>query len=121
MAATRTCSVRCCERRRDSEAKIPEFVSLASNTRQTCVQVRAAGLLAQLQVQRGAYDRAAGVHEALALRRSGPGAGEEVALQRRVDSLHDAVLQVRSWRTSSIDDVRSLAMCQTGEAPCCGQ
>jgi len=134
-------------------------VSLASNTRQTCVQVRAAGLLAQLQVQRGAcdgassrpcprwlnrsasfssqvraaellaqlqvqrgaYDRAAGVHEALALRRSGPGAGEEAALQRRVDSLHDAVLQVRSWRTSSIDDVRSLAMRQTGEAPCCVQ
>ncbi len=58
-------------------------------------QVRAAGLLAQLYVRRGAYERAAAVHEALALRRSGPGAGEAVPLQQRVDSLHDAVLQAR--------------------------
>ena len=60
-----------------------------------CAQVRAAGLLAQLYVQRGAYERAAGVHEALALRQSGHGPGEEVSLQSRVDALHDAVLQVR--------------------------
>jgi lipopolysaccharide biosynthesis regulator YciM len=57
-------------------------------------QVRAAGLLAQLHVQRGAFDRAAAVHEALALRRSGAGHGEEATLQQRVDSLRDAVLQV---------------------------
>ncbi len=57
-------------------------------------QVRAAGLLAQLYVQRGAFDRAAAVHEALALRRSGAGHGEEATLQQRVDSLRDAVLQV---------------------------
>lgn len=58
------------------------------------LQVRAAGLLAQLYVQRGAFERAAAVHEALALRRSGPGHGEEATLQQRVDSLRDAVLQV---------------------------
>ena len=56
--------------------------------------MRAAGLLAQLYVQRGAFDRAAAVHEALALRRSGAGHGEEATLQQRVDSLRDAVLQV---------------------------
>lgn len=58
------------------------------------LQVRSSGLLAQLYVQRGAFDRAAAVHEALALRRSGANHGEEATLQQRVDSLRDAVLQV---------------------------
>ncbi len=59
-------------------------------------QVQAARLLAQLYVRRSAFERAASVHEALALRRSGPGAGEEVPLSARVESLRDAVLQVRN-------------------------
>ncbi len=59
------------------------------------VQVRAAGLLAQLYVQRGAFHAAAAVHEALALRSSGDGAGEAVSLGTRLQAMQDAVLQVR--------------------------
>lgn len=75
-------------------------------------QVRAAGLLAQLYVQRGAFDRAAAVHEALALRRSGAGHGEEATLQQRVDSLRDAVLQVPCrWGTSHFRPRDQTLMC----------
>lgn len=57
--------------------------------------MRAAGLLAQLYVQREAFHAAAAVHEALALRSSGNGAGEAVSLGARLQAMQDAVLQVR--------------------------